>query len=213
MLVEPHGERFLRTTRGRMVALLRGGPRTVDELAQALGVSDSAVRVHLTSLERDGLVRRGGRRRGPSKPSYAYELTAEAERLFPKAYERTLDALLDVLGEQLPAGTLAAILRETGSLVGAQTSVPTGGEYGDGSRLGHAAAVFQDLGGLPRLDQRDGAVYLSSDSCPLAGLVARHPQVCDLAEALLTQVVGAPVQQVCPRGTPPRCAFRMPAVG
>jgi hypothetical protein len=69
------------------------------------------------------------------------------------------------------------------------------------------------LGGLPRTEERDGVVYLSSDSYPLSGLVSHHPHVCDLAEALLSQVMGAPVQQECPRGEPPRCAFRMPFAG
>src|SRR5438552_10682885 len=100
MRIEPQGERFSNTTRGRLVALLRRGPHTADELTKALGVSDSAIRVHLTSLERDGLVQRNGLRRGASKPAYAYELTPEAERLFPKAYERVLNRLLGVLWER-----------------------------------------------------------------------------------------------------------------
>ena len=46
-----------------MVQLLRRASRTVEELAQALGLTDNAVRAHLATLERDGLVRQGGLRR------------------------------------------------------------------------------------------------------------------------------------------------------
>ena len=52
------GRRFLESTRGQVVLLLRRGARTVEELAQALGLTDNAVRSHLAALERDGLVRR-----------------------------------------------------------------------------------------------------------------------------------------------------------
>src|SRR5215208_4719458 len=91
-------ERFFASTRGRVTTLLRHGERTVEELAQSLGWTDNAVRAHLTTLERDGLVRHAGLRRGTSKPAYAYTLTPAAERLFPKAYGTLLRLLLDVLG-------------------------------------------------------------------------------------------------------------------
>ena len=51
------------TTRARVVELLRREPRTVEQLAAALGVTDNAVRLHLGQLERDGIVRTAGVRR------------------------------------------------------------------------------------------------------------------------------------------------------
>src|SRR5215210_9438667 len=83
-------KRFFASTRGRIVALLRRASRTVDELAAALDLTDNAVRAHLATLERDGLVEQRGVRRGRGKPAYAYDLTSEAEALFPKAYEPVL---------------------------------------------------------------------------------------------------------------------------
>ena len=44
------GRRFLESTRGQVVLLLRRGARTVEELAQALGLTDNAVRSHLAAL-------------------------------------------------------------------------------------------------------------------------------------------------------------------
>jgi predicted ArsR family transcriptional regulator len=58
------GERFFGSTRGRLVRLLRGAARTVEELAAALALTDNAVRAHLATLERDGLVQQAGVRRG-----------------------------------------------------------------------------------------------------------------------------------------------------
>ena len=40
----PLSQRFFASTRGRIVALLRRESRTVDELAQALDLTDNAVR-------------------------------------------------------------------------------------------------------------------------------------------------------------------------
>src|SRR6267378_182914 len=91
------GERFLESTRGRIVSLLRGENLTVNELTEKLQLTDNAVRAHLLTLERDGLVKQSGVRRGVRKPHFAYKLTHDAEQLFPKAYHLLLNALIMVL--------------------------------------------------------------------------------------------------------------------
>src|SRR5438552_15865615 len=80
------GGRFFSTTRGRIVLLVRRSARTVDELTELLGVTRNAVREHLATLERDGLVHRSGARRGDGKPAQLYPLTPEAVELFPRGY-------------------------------------------------------------------------------------------------------------------------------
>src|SRR5437660_5275336 len=95
-------QRFFASTRGRIVMLLRRSSRTVDELALDLSLTDNAVRAHLATLERDGLVHQSGARRGGSKPASLYALSAEAEQLFPRAYASVLHHLLDVLATCMP---------------------------------------------------------------------------------------------------------------
>jgi DNA-binding transcriptional ArsR family regulator len=50
-------KRFLETTRGQILARLRRDARTVEDLAAALALSDNAVRNHLSTPERDLLVK------------------------------------------------------------------------------------------------------------------------------------------------------------
>src|SRR5215467_12275654 len=94
-------QRFFSSTRGRIIMLLRRDSRTVDELAQILKLTDNAVRAHLATLERDGFVRQAGERRGSGKPAFVYELSPEAEQLFPKAYGSVLRELLGVLNDEM----------------------------------------------------------------------------------------------------------------
>lgn len=92
-------QKFFDSMRGQIVTLLRSAGYTVKELARALNLTGNGVRAHLATLERDGIVRqRGSVPRGSSgcKPAYIYELTPEAEDLFPKAYEPVLRQLLDI---------------------------------------------------------------------------------------------------------------------
>ena len=86
-------QRFLSTTHGRIITLLRRAGRSVDELAQALDLTHTAVRAHLAALERDGLVQQRSERRGNRKPSSVYDLAPAAEFLFPQSYGQLLEVL------------------------------------------------------------------------------------------------------------------------
>src|SRR5688572_17202312 len=124
-------KRFFETSRGRIVTLLRGTTKTVNELAQQLELSDNAVRAHLLSLERDGLIKQSGLQRGTRKPHLAYSLTEEADHLFPKAYDALLNQLIAVLKARLPPLALEEVLREVGrSLAGAQAASRKNGDMG-----------------------------------------------------------------------------------
>jgi len=82
-------------TREQILALLRRqSTMTAAELSDALGIGAVGVRQHLALLDRDGLVHTTGVRRGVGRPSHLYALTAAAEALFPKRYDRmAMDAL------------------------------------------------------------------------------------------------------------------------
>jgi predicted ArsR family transcriptional regulator len=208
-LAAPWDQRFFRSTRGRIVTLLRRSGRTVEGLAGELGLTDNGVRAHLATLERDGVVRqRGSVRRGSGggKPAYLYELTPEAEELFPKAYEPVLRQLLDVLSGRLGPEESDAVLRIVGRRLAEEPGVPVDGER---SRLEAAVAVLNELGGLAQLQERDGAYLIQGYSCPLAALTPEHPEVCRMAETLLTEVAGVPVRERCERGERPRCCFEI----
>ncbi len=200
--------RFFESRRGRIVTLLRRSGRTVEELARELDLTDNGVRSHLAILERDGIVRQQGsvRHSGGGKPAYVYELTPEAEDLFPKAYESVLEELLSVLAERLGPEESEALLRAVGRRMAEGQAVPTDGVR---TRLEAAVAMLNELGGLAELEERDGVLVIRGYSCPLTAVTPDHPEVCRLAETLLTELVGVPIDEHCDRGTKPRCCFKV----
>jgi predicted ArsR family transcriptional regulator len=205
--------RFFDSTRGQIVTLLRRANRTVEDLARALDLTDNGVRAHLAVLERDGIVRQRGsvrRSSGGGKPAYVYELTQEAEELFPKAYEPTLRQLLDVLSERLGPKESEALLRSVGRRLAEEHSTRADGAH---ARLETAVEVLNELGGLAELEERDGAVVIRGYSCPLAGVTPEHPEVCRMAEALVAEVGGVSVHEHCDRGERPRCCFEVASAG
>ena len=201
-------KRFFDSSRGRIVTSLRGSAKTVNELAAELELTDNAVRAHLLSLERDGLVRQRGVQRGTRKPHFTYELTGEAESLFPKAYDALLNQLISALKGRLTPVALEEVLREVGRALAA--SANSDGKKDDlETRIGKALSALEAIGGAAQLEKEGDKLVIRSGSCPLATAVAAHPEVCQLTEALLAEIIGRTVRERCDRNGPPRCVFEI----
>src|ERR1044071_606643 len=93
-------DRLFKSTRGKILELLRTRGCTVNELADALHLTDNAVRAHLATLERDRLVIQSGMRPGIRKPHTTYALGPEAEHLYPQAYGRLVSLLMSIFSRQ-----------------------------------------------------------------------------------------------------------------
>jgi predicted ArsR family transcriptional regulator len=198
--------RFLMSTRGQIVAELRRSSRTVDDLRTAIGITDNAVRAHLSALERDGIVHQASVRPSGRRPSIVYELTEAAERNFSKAYLPVLTRLVDTLSERMPAEDLEILLRGVGERLAREQPALSGTLR---QRAEAAASVLTSLGGLAEVEEIEGGLAIRGFSCPLADAVRSHPATCQAAQGLVSELVGAPVREVCDKGDRPRCRFEI----
>jgi predicted ArsR family transcriptional regulator len=189
--------------------LLRGTSRTVDELAKELGLTDNAVRSHLLTLERDGLVTQSGVTKGFRKPHFAYDLTMEAEHLFPKSYDALFNQLIEVLKSRLSSKELKESLYEVGRRIGGRQARHAQKDADLNARVEKAVKALAELGGAAEALNEDGRIIISSKSCPLASAVADHPEVCKLAESLIEEIVGVAVRENCNRELMPQCRFEI----
>jgi predicted ArsR family transcriptional regulator len=200
-------KRFFESTRGQIVTLLRGSACTVEDLAEKLDLTDNAVRAHLATLERDGLVHQSGLRRGARKPHFTYVLTEEADKLFPKAYDTLLNQLIAVLKNRLTPPEIESVLKEVGRAMAADA--PGRSDAKLEVRVQSALKVLEAIGGAAEIEQHEDKFVIQASGCPLAASVSVHPEVCRLAEALVAEVVKAPVVERCNREGRPKCRFEI----
>lgn len=193
-------------TRERILDLLHREPLTARELAARLGVTHNAVRVHLAALEAAGQVHAADTRRGATRPAAVHALTRAAESARSRAYAPFASQLMAVLGERLPEAALDDVMREVGRRI-ARTLPRTDGEPAD--RVASAAAVLQQLGAPNDVVRDDGHLTIRGHGCSLGDAVHAKPAVCHAMEALLAELVDAPVQERCERGERPRCRFEI----
>ena len=204
-------KQFLDTTRGRIVTLLQRGGLTTDEIATKVGLTANAVRAHITGLERDGVVRRFGRRPGTTRPSHIFELTSEVEQLLSRAYVPLLSELVRVIGRGLPAEHVQRLMRETGKALADELS----GRRRPSGSLRHRVSATSELmneqlGALTHVEE-NGHFVIRGAGCPLAALTGRHRAVCMAMESFVKEMVAAPVRQCCELNGRPRCCFEIRA--
>jgi predicted ArsR family transcriptional regulator len=206
MTVPPRKPEILKSTRGRIVTLLRRSGLTANEIAAHLGLTHNAVRGHLAALQREGLVREGGRQRGVSRPAVVYEMIPDAEAVFSRAYIPFVAHLLRVLQERVPQGELDEIMH----LVGRRFASEWPRVRGDlQQRVEAASALLEDLGALNTVEKRNGGFVIRGYGCLLSAAVHGRPEVCRAMESLLAELLEAPVRECCERGERPRCCFEV----
>jgi DeoR family suf operon transcriptional repressor len=200
---------LLDTTRGRVVNALQHGARSVDELATELGLTPNAVRAQITSMERDGVVRRAGQRPGVTRPSHLFALTPEIEQLLSRAYIPLLAQLVRVFADGLPPAQVDALLRKAGRGLAEELMAarrPTGSLR---ARVNLASQLMNEQLGATTHVEENGPYVIRGSGCPLAALTGKHPAVCRAMESLLHELLDAPVRECCERAARPLCCFEI----
>jgi predicted ArsR family transcriptional regulator len=195
-------------TRGRLLALLREGTWTVDDLARRLDLTDNAVRFHLVALEREGSVEKAGVRRhsGAGQPSTLYSLTPAAAEAFSRAYAPVLAACVEELHTVMTGTQLTAFLERVGKrLAGEKTETRDSLR----KRVTGASDLLNSLGGITTVEQSGDAYRIVGRACPLASAVEADPCVCSVVTALVSNVIDADVRERCDRSGRPKCCFEI----
>ncbi|MBC5809889.1 MAG: hypothetical protein GIW95_03410 [Candidatus Eremiobacteraeota bacterium] len=187
--------RFFQSTRGKIVtALRRRHTASAIELAGEFGLSANAVRQQLVALERDGYVVERAVRRGPTKPTLEYSLTADAESLFPQQYEKMLNALLREVKSTLGPAALSSVLEGMSKRASAKfTSQVTAGDLK--GKVTQLAAALRDNGVEAEVIDIGGALELREHNCPYSKTVGEHPEVCSIIHTVLRDTVGGEAKQ------------------
>jgi DeoR family transcriptional regulator, suf operon transcriptional repressor len=191
---------------GKVLAQLRDGPRTVEEIAASLRITPNAVRNQLRKLEEWKLAARTGSRPTVSKPSALYSITLDGEIQFSTIYLPVLSQFLRVAEGQCPGRRLGSWMRETGKTLGSRYQKPEGSAR---QRIEDAAQLLKSFGGLPRIRRQNGHTVMESSACPLSALTSEHPAACRILESLLAEYLGASVRTCCITGSDPSCCFEI----
>lgn len=203
-MIQPAGG-ILNGSRREILVLLCAAHRRVGELSQSLGISESAVRIHLQALEQEGLVEHGTVRGGIGKPAHEYRLTPAGEALLSRAYLPFLQRMLDALRGRLDAAETERLFRSAG-----RGLAPAERARGDlRSRADDAVRLLGDLGGVAYVEEGERELVIRGSCCPLGAIAPEHPLACAALETTLTEFIGVPVRAQCDLSGRPSCRFNV----
>ncbi|HEV7837159.1 MAG TPA: helix-turn-helix domain-containing protein [Gemmatimonadaceae bacterium] len=195
-------------TRGRVLALLREGTWTVDDLAARLGLTDNAVRFHLAALESEGGVAKVGVQKGSGagKPAVLYSLTPAADEAFSRAYAPVLSATVEELRASMTGSQLGAFLARVGQRLAGKKPANSDSLR---KRVTGASDLLNSLGGITTVEGSNDGYRIVGRACPLAAAVEADHCVCSVVTALVANVVDAEVRECCDRSGRPKCCFEI----
>jgi predicted ArsR family transcriptional regulator len=190
-------DRFFESTRGKIVGALRERrSASAFDLAAVFGLSPNAIRQQLIVLERDGMIAGRSVRRGKTKPTVEYSLTAEAERYFPQRYDKMLNAVLREIRSAGGDGAVKAVFERIGRR-SAERLGPAEGAQATEARLETLVTALKSSGVTADLQKAaDGTLILHEHSCPYASVVAENPEACSAIHTILDAVAPGKSQQV-----------------
>lgn len=165
----------------------RNGEATVRNLTELLGVSATAVREHLTSLQAKKLLDTRLVRKGPGRPHQAYFLTPHAQSLFPKAYDSLITMLLrEIMSREGPDGT-QHLLDAVGQRLAAEYRSQISG-VDLTQRLAELRGALEARG-IPAEVQPLGD-GLQMFACPYLDVAQEHASVCTMDRRMIEQLLG-----------------------
>jgi predicted ArsR family transcriptional regulator len=185
-----HADRFFQTTRGRIVSeLRRRGSASATDLAQTFGLSPNAIRQQLVVLERDGLVAETPVRRGPTKPTYEFSLTTDADKLFPQAYDKMLTAVLREVRSQFGTAGVEQVFDGLSRRAVERARLAVTAAEPE-QRVAQLTEMLRKTGVIAEYSLIDGGFALHEHNCPYSNAAKEHPEVCQVIHQVIDETLG-----------------------
>ena len=180
--------------RAILLHLRRVGPSVPDAISTAIGASRSGVAQQLRALDTAGLVTRTSVRHGVGRPRHLYDITPDAQGLFPSNYDGLatglLAAILEVGGETLVEDVFAARRRQAEARLRQQmdASLPSDAPLED--RVRELARLQDELGYVAEARVDAAGIRLLEHNCAVLDVARGMPVACRSELELFREVLG-----------------------
>jgi predicted ArsR family transcriptional regulator len=179
-------------------------------LAAGLRITAIAVRQHLNTLRRKGLVSVVGKRVARGHPENVWTVTSRGQGLiFPKKYDLISSLILSIIqGREGKAG-LIELIRNAALLYLKTRRVQRSRTFEE--QLETLLRVFDELQGYERIEEDEKGYTITLRNCIFQEVVKQFLQVCAFYQALAEALIEAPITVRFPtRGASlVRCVLRI----
>jgi predicted ArsR family transcriptional regulator len=184
------------STRKVILTMLKTkGSLSVNEMAKELGITEMAVRRHLNTLERDGLIATRLVRQAMGRPTNLYSLTELADELFPKKYHHlTLDLLGELAADSGEEAVDSLFEKRKLKLISKYESRMENKELAE--RVAELAEIQNANGYMVQWEQDgQGRYVINEHNCPISQVANQFNHACQCELNMFKQLLDADVER------------------
>lgn len=186
----------MKGTRDKILQTLLRHPRaTIQELAEAVGITPISVRHHLNALQVEGLVGVAEERHGVGRPRQVFFLTEEGLERFPSRYLRLASRLLAQLKSTMPRPMVNSLLQQMAEVVAEEYAEQMQGLSIE-ERLELAKSLLAEEGFTVEWEKQGKQYYVHEITCPYLQVGQNHPEICVIDQSLLSRMLAVPAEKV-----------------
>ncbi|MHA1941523.1 MAG: helix-turn-helix transcriptional regulator, partial [Candidatus Hodarchaeales archaeon] len=190
---------------------------TVERIAEALGLSQNAIRQHLTILQKEELVFQSTRKSKSGRPAKLFSMHPKAFDLFPKHYPDFSVKLIGAVKKKYGESQILDILRSVGKSIISEIDNISTVELENkpdsktlNARLELISDFYKKYGKFPELIEEEHSFVLKNFNCLLFEMAKADPLICNVDETILGELLGQKaVKEQCIRDGDPCCLYRI----
>jgi predicted ArsR family transcriptional regulator len=180
---------FANTPAGRVLKVIRlRGRASIKDVATDLGVTASAVRLHLAQLQARGAIESEKIREGVGRPHYVYSVTPEAHNLFYQDYGDLAKLLLEEVTETQGPDALPGVLRRVGDRLAVSYQDRVRGQELAG-RVRAWAEMLDKRGVAVGIEKTEDGYVLREYGCPYQNVAVENRAVCEMERQVMARLL------------------------
>jgi DeoR family transcriptional regulator, suf operon transcriptional repressor len=201
----------MKSTRERILLNLVSQPHsTINDLANAVGISAISVRHHLSTLEAEGLVAAEEERHGVGRPRLLYNLTEKGLERFPTRYLRLTNRLLDQIKETMPQTTVTNIFTQMATDM-ADSAVQKARFMNTEGKLNLIKELLGQEGFMVEWEKIGNQYQIHEITCPYLHIGQSHPEVCSVDQTVISKILSIPAEKInCVLHGDAHCTYIIP---
>lgn len=182
------------SSRYEILRILKRQSCTVDDLSIRIEISPTAIRQHLTILEKESFVKRERLKEGIGRPKVIYSITEEAEKVFPKYYSWLAGYLIEEIIEEKGEDSLDILFQNIGLKFSLLYKERVQGKPLE-ERIGIVTDILNEWGSYASVESNRNAYLLKNYNCTFYDVAQKYPQVCTVHTTFLERLLGQPAER------------------
>ncbi|PKN87531.1 MAG: hypothetical protein CVU46_04095 [Chloroflexi bacterium HGW-Chloroflexi-8] len=186
----------MKSTREKiLLTLLKKPQSTISDLAESVDINTISVRHHLSSLQVDNLIVAEEVRHGVGRPRLVYSLTEEGLEKFPTRYFRLTNRILKRVRKSVSDEQVGELFIEIAKDIASDhqkhlklLSIE--------EKLTYIQNLLDEEGFYVDWEKQDNQYVINEVSCPYYQVVLNNPEVCNLDQTLISEMLSIPAKKI-----------------